>query len=88
MTTKIDELTANVKLRFPVTVDGVEYTSLTMRQPRTRDNIVASKRIGNDAERGVFMLARLCDVSPDVIEELYEIDAMALSAQLDLFRGR
>jgi len=79
---------AEIELQFPVEVDGVTYKALTMRRPKTKDGLAASKFRGNDAERGIFLLARLCNVAPNVIEELDEIDAMALDAQLRAFQGR
>lgn len=81
-------LVVEVPLEFPITVNAVPYASLAMRRPKTADTIAASKLKGSDGERGVFMLARLCDVSPDVIEELDEIDSNALSEQLSAFTGR
>jgi hypothetical protein len=83
-----ERLYATIKLDFPVAVDGITYDKLTMRAPKTKDSLAASRRKGSDAERGIFLLARLCDVTPEVIEELYEIDAQKLGEQLDTFRGR
>ena len=79
---------ADVTLEFPVDVDGVSYTKLTMRRPKTADTMAAAKQKGSEHERGVFLLARLCDVSPNVIEELDEIDSDALGEQLNAFTGR
>jgi len=79
---------AEVPLQFPVEADGVKHDKLTMRRPKTKDGIAASKFRGNDAERGVFLLSRLCNVAPNVIEELDEIDAKSLEEQLKAFQGR
>lgn len=77
-----------IPLNFPISVDGITYSELTMRRPKTKDSLAAAKHSNSDAERGVFLFARLCDVSPEAIEELDEIDAEALGAQLNAFRGR
>lgn len=79
---------AEIKLQYPVTADGVTYDKLTMRRPKTKDGIAASKFKGNESERGIFLLAQLCGVSPDVIEELDEVDADALGEQHKAFTGR
>jgi hypothetical protein len=78
---------ADVELDYPVTVSAVEYTKLTMRRPKTKDSLKAAKARGTEAEKGILLLADLCDVAPDVIGELDEIDAKKLGAQLDAFRG-
>jgi hypothetical protein len=86
--TKADmRLTVLIPLDFPVEVDGTKYTSLTMRRPKTKDSMKAAKFKGHDADKGVLLLADLCGVAPDVIEELDEIDAKKLGDQLDAFRG-
>lgn len=88
MTDKKDmRLTAEVTLDFPVESDGKTYTTLTMRRPKTKDSLKAAKFKGHDADKGILLLSDLCNVSPDVIEELDEIDAMKLGEQLDAFRG-
>ncbi|MBB4398750.1 phage tail assembly protein [Bradyrhizobium sp. ERR14] len=80
-------LSADITLDFPFDKDGKTYSSLTMRRPKTKDSLKAAKFKGHDADKGILLLADLCNVSPDVIAELDEIDAMKLGAQLDAFRG-
>jgi hypothetical protein len=76
-----------IELDFPVNVGGLDVARLTMRRPKTRDSLKAAKLKTHEAERGVVLLADLCDVSPDVIGELDEVDARKLGEQLDAFRG-
>ncbi|WP_315765544.1 phage tail assembly protein [Bradyrhizobium sp. SZCCHNR2009] len=80
-------LTAKIDLDFPIEADGMKYSSLTMRRPKTKDSKKAAKFKGHDADRGILLLADLCGVAPDVIEELDELDAKKLGDQLDAFRG-
>lgn len=80
-------LRAEITLDFPFDCDGKTYEKLTMRRPKTKDSMKAAKFKGHDADKGIMLLADLCDVSPDVIEELDEIDAKKLGDQLDAFRG-
>lgn len=82
-----------ISLSFPVTFDGVTYSKLTMRRPKTKDGIAASKFKGSEAERGIYLLSRLCSangapVSPDLIGELDDVDADALGEQHKAFTGR
>jgi len=79
--------TATIKLDFPFDADGQAFTELTMRRPKMKDNHAIQKMKGSDFERGVSMLARLCDVAPEVIHELDELDANKLQEQLNSFRG-
>lgn len=79
---------ADIALNFPIEVDGVEYKKLTMRRPKTKDSMKVAKFKGSEAEKGTLLLAILCGVSPDVIEELDEVDADALGDQYKAFTGR
>lgn len=84
---KASAVTADVKLEYPVSVDGAEYGKLTMRRPKVSDNQWAADQKCSDMNRGIKLLARLCDVPPEVISELDEFDATKLQEQLDSFRG-
>lgn len=79
---------AVVTLDYPVKVEGTEYATLTMRRPKTKDSLNVAKARGSDAERGILLFARLCNVSPDVIGELDEVDTDKLGKQLEAFRPR
>lgn len=81
-------LEVEIALHYPVKVDGIEYNSLTMRRPKSKDSLKAQSYKGSDAKRGVLLFSDLCGVSPDVIEELDEIDADTLGEQLQAFTGR
>lgn len=59
-----------ITLKLPITVAGAAYTALTMRRPKVRDMLTAERAGGNDAEREIRTFANLCEVSPEVIEEL------------------
>ena len=77
-----------IQLDFPFSHEGVHYTNLTMRRPKTKDALSAQKAKGNEADKGILLLARLCDVSPEVISELDEVDAEKLGEQHRAFTGR
>ncbi len=80
--------TAEVKLTFPVTVDGETYNTLTVRRSRVSDNMFAQKQPGGDFEKGIAMMARLCSVPPEVIHELDDLDAEKVQDAINSFRGR
>ena len=89
MTAKFDKSpSVTIKLEFPIDVDGDIKTELTMRRPKVRDTLDANKAHPSDASAvGMFVLARLCNVSPEHIAELDEYDAGVIQAQYERFRG-
>jgi len=78
---------AEVPLEYPVVVDGVKYKALTMRRPKTKDSKIVAASRGDDMAKGILLLANLCNVAPNVIEELDEVDTKSLGDQLEAFRG-
>ncbi len=66
-------MTTTVTLKYPVTVDGQEYTSLTMRRPKVKDRRVAAKQ-KTDEDKEITLISNLCDVPPSVIDELDSAD--------------
>jgi len=67
-----------VKLKYPVTVEGSEYSELTMRRPKVRDMLSSDKLGGSDAEKEIRIFANLSEVSPSVVEELDMVDYQSL----------
>lgn len=59
-----------IKLNEPVEVNGERFEKLSIRAPRVRDLLMASKLDGSDEEKEVRIFANLCEVPPEVIEEL------------------
>lgn len=85
--TVLPPATVNVPLHYPITVDGQTIDSLTIRRPRVSDTLSARKAHTDEYLRGIFMLARLCDVAPEHIEKLDEgDDAVRLNAVYEGFR--
>lgn len=62
-------MSQTVKLQYPVTLDGNVHDELTLRRPKVRDLMVAEKQ-KNDAEREMTLLSNLCEVSPELIQNL------------------
>lgn len=81
MTEKNDE----IELDYPVTVKATEYNSLKMRRPKVKDALAAEKAGVTQAERETVLFANLCDVSPEVIEELDMKDYEKLQGRYEGF---
>ena len=59
-----------IKLSHPVVSDGTELRVLNLRRPKVRDVLLAAKIGGTGEEKEIRVLANLCEVAPDVVEEL------------------
>lgn len=73
-----------IPLKFPVTVDGHEYTSLNMRRCKVKDRRLAAKQ-KTDEDREITLIANLCEVPPNVIDELDAVDYAKLTETLQGF---
>lgn len=58
-----------IKLDFPIKLDGKDVAELSVRRPKVRDQLAASKKT-NEQEREIFLFANLCQLSPDDIQNL------------------
>lgn len=78
--------TTNITLRFPVTVDGHEYTALQMRRCKVKDRRIAAKQKTQE-DQEITLIANLCEVPPQVIDELDSVDYAELQGVLAGFFG-
>lgn len=78
--------TTPIDLDYPITVDGVEVSSLSMRRPTVADQIAFEDGKGSEARRTVALMANLCDVPPASIHELDTADFEKLAEVLKGFR--
>ena len=69
-----------IKLREPITVDGTQRESLTLRRPKVRDLLAAEKSelVESPALRELKLFANLCEVPPAALEELDAADYVKL----------
>jgi len=75
-----------IDLKNPVTVDGVEFTSLTMRSPKVKDFVAGETAVPKEGSaRAIWLTAMLCGVSPATIEELHMGDFNRLQAAMKGF---
>ena len=63
-----------IKLEYPIISDGKKLEAITMRRPKVRDQLLADKASGQDAEKEVALFANLCELPPDAIEDLDMVD--------------
>lgn len=60
----------DIELSRPIKIDGVEVKALRMRDIKVKDQIVVSKMKGTDAENEVALMANLCSVTPEEIQQM------------------
>lgn len=77
----------DIDLQFPVELDGQTTKVLTMRRPKVSDNLWLERQKGGDFAKIVAMAARLCNVTPELLAEMDEIDMKAVDDQYAAFRG-
>lgn len=77
-------MTTTIKLQYPVTVDGQEHAVLNMRRCKVKDRRLAAKQ-SDDATREIHLIANLCEVPPNVIDELDAADYARLTETLQGF---
>ncbi|MBO4480908.1 MAG: phage tail assembly protein [Alphaproteobacteria bacterium] len=63
-----------IKLQYPVKIDEMTYTELTMRRSKVKDRLAVSVMKTTDEEKEINLFANLCEVSPQIIKELDETD--------------
>ena len=78
--------TTPIDLEYPITVDGVEVSSVVMRRPTVADQLAFEDGKGSEAHRTVLMMANLCDVSPGGIKQLDVVDFEKLTEVLQGFK--
>lgn len=78
---------ATVTLQHPITVDGVEYTTLNLRRMKARDSLVGEGE-ENQTMAGYKIFAALADVSVEVILDLDMEDLVELSAKVAPLMGK
>ena len=79
----MNNTTTEIKLQFPVAVDGQEYAVLHMRRCKVKDRRLAAKQKTQE-DQEVTLIANLCEVPPSVIDELDSADYDKLQ---DVLRG-
>ena len=79
---------AKIKLDFPIKIDGRTINELTMRRPKVRDRLKATKVKGTEDDQNLAFMADLCEEPVEVLHELDEFDMDKVGAQYAAFTGR
>ena len=79
----------NIKLNYPIESDGSNITDLNMRRSKVKDRLIVAKmKNSSDEEKEIRLFANLCEVTPNIIEELDESDYANLQkAYMDFFKS-
>jgi hypothetical protein len=79
----------NIKLNYPIESDGTNITDLNMRRSKVKDRLLVAKmKNSSDEEKEIRLFANLCEVAPNIIEELDESDYANLQkAYMDFFKS-
>ncbi len=72
-------------LQYPITNNGEECNQLCIRRPSVRDLLVSERAKGNEIEKEIRLIANLCEVAPEQIEQLDMADYMKLQETLTSF---
>lgn len=69
---KAKSKTVEIALDYPVTIEGVEVSKLTLRRPKVGDVLAAEEQAKGKGDKEVEILtfANLCQVTPAEIREL------------------
>ena len=81
-------LVAKIELDFPIKLNGAEISTITMRRPKTRDDVTYARSGKDVVDRNLDLYASLCEMTPDEILELDSTDYDKLEDQYRSFKGR
>ena len=59
-----------IQLKTPISIDGAEVSTLSMREPTVQDQLDVDSMKGTPANKEVSMLANLCEISPDDVKQM------------------
>lgn len=79
-------MSTEIKLKYPVMVDGTEYAVLHMRRCKVKDRRMAAKQKTAE-EQELTLIANLCEVPPAVLDEVDAADYEQLQEVLRGFFG-
>lgn len=78
-----------IELKYPIDSSGESVDKLTMRRSKVKDRLIVAKmKNSSDEEKEIRLFANLCEVAPNIIEELDESDYANLQkAYMDFFKS-
>ena len=76
-----------VFLKYPITINGLQVDSVTMRRPTVGDLLDAERGGADDKTAEIRLMANLCQLAPDDIKLLDLYDYGKLQTQLGKFQS-
>ena len=67
-----------ITLKYPITMNGVETTFISMRRPTVGDMLVSNSKGMSSQESEVRLLADLCSMAPDDMKKMDMADYISL----------
>jgi hypothetical protein len=74
-----------IKLNEGIKVDGVLIHELSLRRPKVRDLLIASKKDVSESEREVNLIANLAEIPAEAIKDLDMRDYLKIQEVLKDF---
>jgi hypothetical protein len=74
-----------VKLNEGIKIDGVLVHELSLRRPKVRDLLIASKKEASESEREVNLIANLAEVPAEAVKDLDMRDYLKIQEVLKDF---
>ncbi len=62
--------TVEIQLNYPVFIEGRQVTTLNVRRPKVRDQLIADKQNANEADKEIHLMSLLASVDQALIQEL------------------
>ena len=78
--------TETLELEYPIEIDGVEISTLTIRRPCVRDQLNMERAKGSDVVKGVGYFAALCEMAPKDLEAMDAADFARLGELIQGFQ--
>ena len=78
-----------IELKYPIESNGESLSQLSMRRSKVKDRLIVAKmKTASDEEKEIRLFANLCEVSPNIIEDLDESDYAKLqNSYMDFFKS-
>jgi hypothetical protein len=81
--------TNTIKLEYPITVNGTQIQTVTLRRPTVRDIKAAARQgAGSDEETETTLISNLSGLAPTDIDQIDFADYLAIQEVLKGFRER
>lgn len=74
-----------ITLQYPIRINGVELKEVLLRRPKVRDRLIVDKMTVSDAEKEIFLVANLAEISKEAVEELDLADYTKIQQKLQSF---